>query len=327
MIAPLAKFLDRLHIQRSFRRMPSIDGRVHRLEEALRFLKGPDFIPAENQPAPVQFDRGVNFRFTSPRPSAFEENNIAYGRLYRCAEHWQERPVILLLHGGGLMRGRKTSLGYRFVYPATARRCNRAGFNAATLELPYNFQRHPRPPGALPTQDMLRMAEAVGQAIAEIRALIGWFLAEGCPAVALWGTSMGAWLAGMTVCREPRLTAVVMTVPTVHSNAGVVELIIRRSLREAWRVTSQADEALDATPFNLTLAQPVIPRNNILLIGGIHDLVCPMKPIEALWQLWGQPDLWRLPHGHISFMSQHGLTARVLDWLAPRLEAVKKHNA
>jgi pimeloyl-ACP methyl ester carboxylesterase len=321
MIESLAKTLDWLHLQRTFGRMPSDDGRVHRLEEALGFLKSPDFIPAESQPAPVQFDSGVNFRFASPRPSAFGENNIAYGRLYRCGERWQERPVILLLHGGGLMTGRKSSLKYRFAYPMIARHCNRSGFNAATLELPYNFQRHPRPPGPLPAQDFLRMAEAVAQAIAEIRALTGRFLAEGCPAVALWGISMGAWLTGLTVCREPRLTAVVMTVPTVHSNAGIVELILGRIRREAWRVTFDADEALDETPFNLTSAQPAIPRNNILLIGGSHDLVCPMKPIEVLWQVWGQPGLWRLPHGHISFMSERGLTERVLNWLRPRMGA------
>jgi dienelactone hydrolase len=319
MIAPLAKFLDWLHIQRSFRRMPSIDGRVHRLEEALCFLKSPNFIPAESQPSPVQFDRGVNFRFASPRPSAFDENNIAYGRLYRCAACWQEKPVIVLLHGGGLMRGRKSSLKYRFAYPMIARRSNRAGFNAATLELPYNFQRHPRPPGPQPGQDVLRMAEAVAQAIAEIRALTGWFLAQGCPGVALWGISMGGWLTGLTVCREPRVTAAVMTVPTVQSNAGIAERIAHPSRREAWRPVFQADEPLDATPFNLTSARPVIPKNNILLIGGIHDLVCPMKDIEALWQVWGQPELWRLPHGHVSLMGELGLTARVLRWLKPRL--------
>jgi alpha-beta hydrolase superfamily lysophospholipase len=62
------------------------------------------------------------------------------------------------------------------------------------------------------------MAEAVAQAIAEIRALTGWLLQEGCPAVALWGVSMGGWLAGLTVCRDARLSAVVMTVPTVRRN-------------------------------------------------------------------------------------------------------------
>jgi hypothetical protein len=173
----------------------------------------------------------------------------------------------------------------------------------------------------LQAEDYLRMAEATAQAIAEIRALTGWLLEQGCPAVALWGVSMGGWLAGMTVCRDARFAAVVMTLPTVRSNAAMAEQIMQRSLRKAWRPLLQADEALDATPFNLTSAQPAIPRENILLIGGIHDLTCPIKPIEELHQIWGQPDLWRLPHGHISFMSDRGLTGRVLRWLTPRLDS------
>jgi hypothetical protein len=202
-----------------------------------------------------------------------------------------------------------------------ARRCNRAGFNAATLELPYHFQRRPLQLEALKKEDCLRMAKATAQAIAEIRALTGWMLGEGCPAVALWGVSLGGWLAGLTVCRDARLAAVVMTVPTVRSNTGMAEQIILPSRREAWRSLFQADEALDTTPFNLISGQPAIPRDNILLIGGIHDLMCPIKPIEELWESWSQPNLWRLPHGHISFISQRGLTGRVLDWLAPRLKA------
>lgn len=163
------------------------------------------------------------------------------------------------------------------------------------------------------------MAEAVAQAIAEIRALTGWLLQEGCPAVALWGVSMGAGLAGKTVCCDARLSAVVMTVPTVRSNPSYADRILIRSVREAWRTVGQAEAELDITPLNLTSLKPVIPKENILLIGGIHDLVCPMKPIEELWQLWGQPDLWRLPQGHISFMGQLDLTSRVLRWLSSRL--------
>jgi dienelactone hydrolase len=329
MIAPLAKWIDRLFIQKSFMRMPSPDARTLRMEETIRFLKTPDFIPGESQPAQVEFNPARSerhFFFSTPRPSAFAENNVVHGRLYRCAGRWRERPVILLLHGGNIMRGRSRSLAYQFGYPLIARHCNRAGFNAATLEMPYNFQRHPRQPGALKAEDYLRMAEATAQAIAEIRALTGWLLEQGCPAVALWGVSMGGWLAGMTVCRDARLAAVVMTLPTVRSNAVLAEQIIQRSLREAWRPLLQVDEALDTTPFNLTSAQPAIPRENILLIGGIHDLLCPIKPIEELCQLWGQPDLWRLPHGHISFMSDRGLTGRVLRWLTPRLDARSSAN-
>ncbi len=285
---------------------------------------GPDFIPAESEPARVEFSpspSGLHFRFPTPRPCGVAENNIVYGRFYRCAGRWQERPMVVLLHGGNAGAGNAGSLGYRFGFALIARRCNRAGFNAATLEAPYHFQRYPRQAGIVSPVDYLRMAQAVAQAASEIRALTGWLLAEGCPAVALWGLSMGGWLAGMTVCREARLAAVVMTLPVVRSNPSCADRIIWRDVREAWQGLRWAEEQLDTTPFNLTTARPAIPRKNILLVEGTQDLLTPPEPIEELWQLWGQPDIWRLPHGHMSLsLSLGGLTGPVLRWLAPRLD-------
>jgi len=55
----------------------------------------------------------------------------------------------------------------------------------------------------------------------------------------------------------------------------------------------------------------------------MHDLLAKPQPIEELWQKWQQPEIWRLPHGHISTLFVPGLTNRVLRWLAPRLQAVK----
>jgi len=89
-------------------RVPPIDGRRLRLEEALQFLKGPDFIRSESQPARVEFNpdqSGLPFRFPTPQPSGFAANNVVYGRFYRYAGRWQERPVIVLLHGGSIMQG------------------------------------------------------------------------------------------------------------------------------------------------------------------------------------------------------------------------------
>ena len=202
MIASLSKLIDWSAIQVLTIRTPRDNGQSPRLEEALQFLKGPDFIPAESQPARVEFNGPLHFRFPTPRPGDFAENNVVYGRLYRCAERWQERPVVVLLHGG------MDFPNHRFLFPLIARRCNRAGFNAATMELPYHFQRHVR---QLDGGIYLRLAELMAQGVAEIRALTGWLLGEGCPAVALWGLSMGGWLVGMTVCRDARPAAVIMT--------------------------------------------------------------------------------------------------------------------
>jgi pimeloyl-ACP methyl ester carboxylesterase len=62
--------------------------------------------------------------------------------------------------------------------------------------------------------DYLQMADiGYAQAIAEIRALTGWLLEEGCPAVALWGNSYGGALSGMMACCDARLSAVVLAAP------------------------------------------------------------------------------------------------------------------
>jgi hypothetical protein len=79
---------------------------------------------------------------------------------------------------------------------------------------------------------------------------------------------------------------------------------------------------MNQTGMNLTMTQPAIAREKILLIEAIHDdAICPKDDIEDLWQSWGQPDIWRLPHGHVAVCcgGVPGLPGRVLRWLAPRL--------
>jgi pimeloyl-ACP methyl ester carboxylesterase len=254
----------------------------------------------------------VHFKFPTPRPCEFAENNVVDGRLYRCAQRWQEHPVIILLHGGG------DFLNHRFRFPRMVPACNRAGFNVATLVAPYHFQRKAR---RLKKWDHLRTAGAFAQGVAEIRALTGWLLEQGCPAVALFGVSLGGWLAGLTACRDARLNSIVLAVPGARTSykASRGEKVIWKSVRKALEAQKLAREELDKTPMNLTLGKPVISKENILLIEGMYDLFVEPEVTEELWQKWEQPEIWRLPHGHVSWMFAPGVTGRVLRWLSPRL--------
>ena len=317
MIAPLAKFIDWSVLQMAYVVAPlrHAPKPKWKLEEALEFLNGPDFIPAASDPARIVFDGPRRFRFSTPRPGKVEENNIAYGRLYRCAERWQERPVIMLLDG-------YPHVGYYTAFPLLARRFNRAGFNVAALVAPYELQRRPRRPFE---EDCLEFARAMAQGVAEIRALTGWLLDEGCPSVALLGFSYGGWLAGLTACSDARIACAVLTVPGVRLRCS--QPVVWPWTREALQALRPAQEAMDTTRLNLILSTPVIPKENILLIEGIHDLFAARQPIEDLWQKWEQPEIWRLPHGHVSALFVPGLTGRVLRWLSPRLEAGRKNNA
>jgi len=262
MIAPLSKILDWSAIQRVSLMMPSNFMERPRLEEALESLKG-EFAPGESRPARVEFDPdkfGLDFCFSSPRPGNCAENNTAHGRFYRGGERWQERAAIILLHGSG------DSLNYRFRFPLLARRGNRAGFNVATLVAPFHFQRRPRQlEGALAYTDCLQMAEAAAQAVAEIRALTGWLLGEGCPAVALWGFSMGAWYAGMVTCREPRLGAVVLAAPCARMNPWAEQRALWPRVRARLPKGRELCSKLNQTALNLLTTQPLIPAKNVLL--------------------------------------------------------------
>ena len=106
MIAPLAKFIDWSALQMAYVVVPlrHAPKPKWKLAEALEFLNGPDFFPAASDPARIEFDGPRHFKFPTPRPCEVEENNIVYGRLYRCAERWQERPVIILLDGSSFRR-------------------------------------------------------------------------------------------------------------------------------------------------------------------------------------------------------------------------------
>src|SRR5262249_17424355 len=161
--------------------------------------------------------------------------------------------------------------------------CNRAGFSVATVVAPYHFQRRSR---RLAEWSHLRTAQAFAQSVAEIRALTGRLLGEGCPAVALWGISLGATLAGLTACCDARIASVVLTVPSVRMSCSTP--VVWQRVREALQAQWPARQVMNTTPLNLTLSKPVIPKENILLIEGMGDLFVETEAIEELWQKWDQ---------------------------------------
>lgn len=310
MIAPLAKFIDWSALQAAY----AFGGLKHaprpewKLEEAIDFLNGPDFIPTASDPAQLEFDGPRHFKFPTPRPGKIERNNVVPGRLYRCPAPWQERPVLILLDGN-------PAVGYHTAFPWIARRFNRAGFNVALLVGPNHLQRRSRRPME---ENCLEFALTMAQNVAEIRALTGWLLGAGCPSVAIQGFSFGGWLAGLMACSDARIACAVLTAPGICMRYR--QPVIWPRVREAFQALRPAHEAMDKTRLNLTLCTPIIPKKNILLIVGIYDLFANGQPYEELWQNWERPEIWRLPHGHVSGQLGLGLMGRVRDWLAPRLD-------
>src|SRR5207237_10851251 len=101
------------------------------------------------------------------------------------------------------------------------------------------------------SRDYFQMARTYAQAVAEIRSLNGWLLAEGCPAVALVGVSLGAYLAGLMGCSDARLASIVMAIPGTRMGRMLsqAEPVVGRRVREVILRRRGAGEDLDRTPF------------------------------------------------------------------------------
>ena len=100
--------------------------------------------------------------------------------------------------------------------------------NAALLVAPHQLQRRPRRPIE---ENCLEFAREIAQGVAEIRALTGWLLDEGCPSVGLMGFSFGGWLAGLTACSDARIASAVLTVPGVRMRC--TQPVVWRRVRES----------------------------------------------------------------------------------------------
>jgi hypothetical protein len=133
----LCQWIDRLAIQFAAVRLPKPDGRDCHLAEGRQLLETLDLRPEQVRPAEVEFDGPIKFHFASPRPTPYAVNNAVPGRLYRCGEDWRRKPVVLLLHGWN------DALNHYLFFSGHARRLNRLGLNAATIQLPWPFDRRP----------------------------------------------------------------------------------------------------------------------------------------------------------------------------------------
>ena len=253
----------------------------HRLE-AEKLLNDPDLFSDNDTIAPdLHFKNATEFQFKSAVATRWAENNQVSGRLFRAGTEWKSRPSVILL--------------------------------------PYHGRRRPREPGAIQnfiSHDLLHMLEATRQSLSDARALRAWLQAEGSPKVGLWGISLGAWLAGLLVCspkqskREAASFAVLLT-PIAKVDQAIQELSFCKSIRGSLENTA----TVRLEPLNLASHLPCLPRENILIVESQYDLFAPAETVESLWRAWQQPEIWRLPHGHISILLSPLILQRIVDWI------------
>src|SRR5579872_5366728 len=311
MLSFICEAVDRWVIRSAAARLPHAAGADPHLDKAVEMLNRPDFFNNGVAPAPMELLGGKNFQFASPVETASAENNTVYGRIARCGARWRQRPAVILLHGW------HDRFNYNYRFPSLTHSLTRRGVNSIVFEMPYHFRR--RPPGKGPlsdfiSEDVAHTVEAAHQTLAEIHAMVAWLKGQGIKRIGIWGFSLGGWLGGLAACYNPAIFCAVLVTPVVRMDRMVQETAFCQLLRG-----SLGSKSGEWTKLNLTAHKPLIPKINILLIQAQHDLFVPAETMEELCQAWDQPEMWRLPHGHITVLASSSMFRQAMRWLGPRL--------
>ena len=261
----------------------------------------------------------THFHFASNITTSSAGNNVAHGRIFRVKGAWQTKPLVILVHGWN------AELHYLYILPRVARALNRRGFNAALVELPYHLQRRPArdaPVRDFISDDLPSMLMATRQSLADIDALVRWARAQGCPSVAVWGFSLGAWLAGLYVCQSSLASHAVLTTPIINLSQAIQDLSFCHPIR-----TAIAGRSFDLSPLNLTAQRPKIPPDSICVCQCDYDQFVPCASYDQLFASWGNPGHLRLPQSHISVLLSRAATTAAIDWFSSKMKPLTAASA
>ncbi len=309
---PIVRFIDRVVIWMARLRLESRVGRESPAQ-ALAVVEEPVFFYDGRPPEHICFSGKHGFSCDSPMPGVAPESSRIHGEFHRCGEDWRNRPAMIMLHG---WNGENC---YRLLFPLLARRFHRMGISLLSFHLPcHGKRRAPCSPGNdFISPDLSAMVRSTRQALADVQALIGWLKQEGCGPVGVWGISLGAWLAGLLACHDDRLSWAVLMTPVVRMDLAIQELEFCAPIRR-----SLAGRDLPLRGLNLTDHCPLMDRQNLLLIEGLHDLFVPPARVEELWKAWGHPPIERLPHSHMTILFSRKAMIRTIRFV--EVHAVKR---
>ena len=307
----MKEWIDRSAIDLAAKSLASGASRPAYIPRAVELLNQSDFLKPAEEIAKLVEEKAAAFTFPSNVTTAAERNDTVHGRLFRAKNPWATRPFVILVHGWN------AELHYLHILPRLARALNKRGCNAALIELPYHLQRRPKPASGMNdfiSDDLPGMLLATKQAIADIHSLGLWAKAQGCPHVAVWGFSLGAWLAGHYICQSGLPSAAVLTTPVSDLARAVRELGFCHPIR-----AGLSGASIDLGPLNLQQRRPRVSPEAIQVVQSSYDLFVPGETYRELAQAWNLGAPREEPQGHISILLARGAMNRSIRWLAQRL--------
>ena len=242
------------------------------------------------------------------------ENLTAHARWYK---HGRPRRTVICVHGMG---GGPFALEERaFLVPLWLA----SGYDVVLFQLPFHAARRPRRrpnsrfgEALFPSSHLARTNEAFGQAISDLRALIGWLRLRDVPDIGVMGQSLGGYTTALLASLDPDLSFAVPMIPAACLTDRMWSMAsphLVRAAREAG-ITEALFERIFQVHSPLA-RRPRIPWSRRFFVAAQGDQICPAHHATALWEHWGKPPIHWFPGGHLAQVGRMAAFQRVLRWL------------
>jgi len=144
--------------------------------------------------------------------------------------------------------------------------------------------------------------EAFGQAIMDLRVFIDHLTEIGVPQIGQTGVSLGGYTTALLAAVEPRLRFAIPNVPVVSIADLVLEWFPTGTAARAAMFLSRKSvkDIRHALAVHTPLTYPpVVPKERLMIVGGVGDRLAPPKHSRLLWDHWGRPKIHWFPGNHV----------------------------
>ncbi len=221
------------------------------------------------------------------------------------AQHWRHedgpRPTLCVIHGFGASPAWFNTAFF------SLREFFAEGWDVLLYTLPFHGSR--RTGGAtsfngveLFAHGMAQFGEGILHAIHDFRAFVDHLEASGAPRIGVTGLSLGGYTSALAAAVEPRLdfaipnSAVTWLPPLLEGwfPANVTGALARR-------VAGVPPDVLErALALHSPLSYPpLVPRERLMVVGGLGDRLAPPEQSLMLWEHWDRPALRWFPGSHV----------------------------
>lgn len=242
------------------------------------------------------------------------------------AQHWQHddgpRPTLCVIHGFGASPYWLNTAFFELHWFFAQ------GYDVLLYTLPFHGRRRSRfapiNGAELFSHGFAQFNEAMIHAVHDFRIFVDHLERTGVERLGVTGLSLGGYTSALLATIEPRLDFVIPNAPVTYlpqllgewfpasaalSVAGQLRLLDHEQLAEALAVHS---------PLNYA---PIVPKDRLMIIGGLGDRLAPPEQARLLWEHWDRPKLRWFPGSHVLHVGRGTYLREMRDLMRPGVPA------